>query len=84
MTNAYNYVTKGQLQGVFIGLYHIISAQSPCGFLEINVKFVQRNDTGPGCFWKWLMHTDVSWPGYQELARAHLSTEYLGTSKTLF
>lgn len=51
-----------QLGGVFIGSYHIVSAQSPRGFLKIYVKFVNKNDTGPGCFWKWLMHTDVSLP----------------------
>lgn len=41
---------KEQLEGVFIGLCHIFSAQSPCGFLETYVKFVNKNDTGAGYF----------------------------------
>lgn len=52
MTNVHNHLTKKQLGGLFIGLCHIVLAQSPCGFLEIYVKFVNKNDTGSGFFWK--------------------------------
>lgn len=41
---------KKQLEGVFIEMYPIVLTQSPCGFLEIYVKFRNKNDTGPGYF----------------------------------
>lgn len=50
MTDVNQHVMKGQLGGVFIGAYHIVSAQSPSGFLEINVKFINNNDIGQDIF----------------------------------
>lgn len=50
MTDVNQHVMKAQLGGVFIGAYHMVSAQSPRGFLEINVKFINNNDIGQDIF----------------------------------
>ena len=50
MTNVCKHRMKEQLGAVFIGMHYIASAQSPWRFLEVYVKFVKQNDTGPGYF----------------------------------